>query len=115
MSHLSLLWKIPAAVLGGLTGLVVLLLGIVACVLYVPSVRQAVLDKGIEIAHEKTGYDIDLGQLYLSPFHHSPMVFYRAYKGQADLPVEVQIDSLFVGHRGKDTLAYSQKLHVRAT
>lgn len=114
MRHLSLLWKIPAAVLGGLTGLVVLLLGIVACVLYVPSVRQAVLDKSIEIAHEQTGYDIDLGQLYLSPFHHSPMVFYRAYKGQADLPVEVQIDSLFVGHRGKDTLAYSQKLHVRA-
>ena len=27
--------------------------------------------------------------LYLSPFHHSPMILYRAYKGTEDLPVDL--------------------------
>ena len=91
-----------------------LLLGAVATVLYVSPVRQEVLTKGVAIANEKTDYDIDLGQLYLSPFHHSPMVLYRAYKGEGDLPLEVRIDSLFVGHRGQDTLAYIHSLRLKA-
>lgn len=73
------------------------------------------LDKGLVIANEKTDFDIDLSGIYLSPFHHSPMVLYRAYKGEADLPLEVQIDSLFVGHRGQDTLAYVRALRLKAT
>jgi hypothetical protein len=84
-------------------------------VLCVPSLRTAALRKGVAIANEQTDWDIDLGRLYLSPFHHSPMVLYRAYKGQADLPVAVEIDSLFVGHRGQDTLVYVHTLRLRAT
>ena len=86
----------------------------VATVLYEPSVRQKVLDKGLAAANEKTDFDIDLGRLYLSPFHHSPMVLYRAYKGEADLPIRVEIDSLFVGHRGVDTLIYARALRLQA-
>ncbi len=86
----------------------------VAIVLYEPSVRQKVLDKGLAAANEKTDFDIDLGRLYLSPFHHSPMVLYRAYKGEADLPIRVEIDSLFVGHRGVDTLIYARALRLQA-
>ena len=86
----------------------------VATVLYEPSVRQKVLDKGLVAANEKTDFDIDLGRLYLSPFHHSPMVLYRAYKGEADLPIRVEIDSLFVGHRGVDTLIYARALRLQA-
>ena len=111
---LSLLWKIPLALTGVLLGIVVLLLMAVATVLYEPSVRQKVLDKGLAIANEKTDFDIDLGRLYLSPFHHSPMVLYRAYKGEADLPIRVEIDSLFVGHRGLDTLVYARALRLQA-
>ena len=110
----SLLWKIPVALIGVLVGIVVLLLIAVATVLYEPSVRQKVLDKGLAVANEKTDFDIDLGRLYLSPFHHSPMVLYRAYKGEADLPVRVEIDSLFVGHRGVDTLVYAHALRLQA-
>ena len=115
MKYLSLLWKIPLTLIGVGTGIVVLLLIAVASVLYVPSLRTAALNKGIVIAREQTGWDIDLGRLYLSPFHHSPMVLYRAYKGQADLPVAVEIDSLFVGHRGQDTLVYVHTLRLKAT
>ena len=111
---LSLLWKIPLALTGVLLGIVVLLLMAVAIVLYEPSVRQKVLDKGLAAANEKTDFDIDLGRLYLSPFHHSPMVLYRAYKGEADLPIRVEIDSLFVGHRGVDTLIYARALRLQA-
>jgi hypothetical protein len=92
----------------------VLLLISVAAVIYVPSLRTAVLNKGIVVANKQTDYDIDLGRLYLSPFHHSPMVLYRAYKGRADLPLQVEIDSLFVGHRGQDTLIYARTLRLRA-
>ena len=91
-----------------------LLVGTVACVLYVPSVRSMAIDKGLVIAREQTGMDIEVGRLYLSPFHHSPMAFYHAYKGEADLPVEVRIDSLFVGHRGQDTLACIRTLRLKA-
>ena len=86
----------------------------VASVLYVPSLRSKAIDKALAIANEKADYDIDLGGLYLSPFHHSPMAIYRAYKGQSDLPLTVEIDSLFVGHRGQDTLIYAHSLRLKA-
>ena len=92
-----------------------LLLVAVACVLYVPAVRSAAVEKGLAVANEKADWDIDLGDIYLSPFHHSPMVLYRAYKGKADLPLEVNIDSLYVGHRGQDTLIYVHTLRLKAT
>ena len=111
----SLLWRIPLALTGVLLGIVILLLIAVATVLYEPSVRQKVLDKGLAVANKKTDFDIDLGRLYLSPFHHSPMVLYRAYKGEADLPIRVEIDSLFVGHRGVDTLICARALRLKAT
>lgn len=86
-----------------------------ACVVYVPSWRAAATEKAIALANEKTDMDIDVGQIYLSPFHHSPMVLYRAWKGRADLPLEVNIDSLFLGHRGQDTLVYARALRLKAT
>jgi len=98
-----------------LFGIVFWVLTTVVCVLYVPTVRQAVLDIGIAVAREQTGLDIDLGHIYLSPFHHSPLTFYRAYKGDVDLPIDVQIDSLFIGHRGQDTLLYTHSLRLKAT
>ena len=76
---------------------------------------MAVLDKAVVMANEYTEYDIDLGGLYLSPFHHSPMVLYHAYRGEEDLPLEIRIDSLFIGHRGQDTLIYTRALRLRAT
>ena len=114
MKAKSLLWKIPLALTGSVLGLVLLLLVAVGCVLYVPSLRKAALEKALPVVQEKTGLDIDLGDIYLSPFHHSPMVFYRAYKGEADLSLEVNIDSLFVGHRGQDTLLYARTLRLSA-
>lgn len=115
MSKRSLIWKIPTAVIGVALGLVLLLLTAVVCAIYVPALRNKILNKGIVVANDKTDFDIDLGGIYLSPFHHSPMVLYRAYKGQSDLPLEIQIDSLFVGHRGQDTLAYVRALRLKAT
>ena len=114
MSKRSLLWKVPIAIVSIAFGLLLLLLITVAVVLYVPSVRTAVVQKGVEIANEKTDFDIDLGHIYLSPFYHSPEIIYRAYKGEGNLPLHVEIDSLFVGHRGIDTLAYVQSLRLRA-
>jgi len=109
-----LLWKVPLAVIGTLLGVVFLLLIAAGCVLYVPSLRKAALDKALPIVQQKTGLDIDLGDIRLSPFHHSPMKFYRAYRGKEDLPLEVSIDSLFVGHRGQDTLLYARALRLKA-
>lgn len=114
MSKKSLWWKIPLWVVGVLTGIVLLLLIIVTCVLYGPSLRKAALNKGISIASDRTEMDIDYGRIYLSPFHHGPSVLYRAYKGRADLPLTVEIDSLFVGHRGQDTLLYTHSLRLKA-
>lgn len=113
MSKRSLIWKIPTALIGILLGLVLLLLAGLSCVLYVSSLRTAVLNKSVVLANEKTDYDIDLQRLHLSPFHHSPLLLYRAYKGEADLPIEIQIDSLFIGHRGQDTLLYAHALRLR--
>ena len=115
MKYRALFWKVPLAVIGIVVGLVILLLVAVASVLYVPSLRKTAVEKGIVIANEKTDMDIDVGDLYLSPFHHSPMVLYRAWKGQEDLPVEVNIDSLYLGHRGLDTLIYAHVLRLKAT
>ena len=114
MRYKSLFWKVPLAVLGTVVGLALLLVVAVACVLYVPGLRAVALDKGVAVAHDKTGMDIEVSQLYLSPFHHSPMLFYRAWKGQKDLPLEVNIDSLFVGHRGQDTLICVHTLRLQA-
>lgn len=115
MKASRLLWKVPLAVTGSVLGLVCLLLIAVGCVLYVPSLRKVALEKALSIAREQTGLDIDLGDIYLSPFHHSPLALYYAYKGEADLPLEVNIDSLFVGHRGQDTLLYAHALRLKAT
>ncbi len=108
-------WKLPLVLIGGFFGTAMLLLGTVASVLYIDPVRTAVINKGVAIANEHTEWDIDLGRIYLSPLHHSPMLLYRAYKGETDLPVRVEIDSLFVGHRGQDTLIYTRALHLKAT
>ena len=114
VSRRSLIWKIPLALVGVLSGVVLLLLITVTTVLCVPSWRTKALEKGVEIANEMTDYDIGLERLYLSPFHRSPKELYRAYKGKADLPLEVEIDSLFIGHRGQDTLLYTHALRLRA-
>ena len=115
MGKKSLWWKIPLALIGVVSGIVLLLLVAVVTVVYTPSFRTKILHKGIPVAQEKTGLDIDLGRIYLSPFHHSPMVFYHAYKGHADLPLTIEIDSVFVGHRGQDTLVYARALRLQAT
>ena len=99
---------------GVAVGLVLLSIGVVGVPLSRVT-RTEVLQKGVELANEHTGYDIDLGDLYLSPLHHSPMVLYHAYKGHTDLPLEVRVDSLFVGHRGQDTLIYTRCLRLKAT
>lgn len=112
---MKLFGKISLAVLGTVVGVALLLVIAATCVIYSASARTRILEKGVEIANEQTDYDIDLGRLYLSPFHHSPMVLYRAWKGEQDLPLGIDIDSLYVGHRGQDTLAYVHGLRLRAT
>ena len=109
----KILRKVILWLLGSVLGLVVWLLVTVVCVLYVPSLRKTAFNFGLNIAREQTGLDIEVGDIYLSPFHHSPLVFYHAYKGQEDLPLEVKIDSLFVGHRGQDTLLYTHSLRLK--
>ena len=94
--------------------LLIVVAGVVGLVV-TPAARQVVLEKGVAIANEKMDYDIDLGRIYLSPFHHSPKVLYKAYKGEADLPLYIEIDSLFIGHRGQDTLVYTRALRLKAT
>ena len=113
MDRRSLVWKIPCIVLGAILGIVLLLLIAVTVVVATPSARTAVLRKGVEIANERMDLDIDLKRLYLSPFHHSPMILYHAYKGEEDLPVHIEVDSLFIGHRGLDTLLYVHELRLK--
>lgn len=91
-----------------------LLIVAAGCVIYIPTLRSAALEKGLAVANEQTDIDIDVGGLYLSPFYHSPMVLYRAYKGEGDLPLEVKIDSVFIGHRGVDTMVYVHRLRLKA-
>lgn len=115
MSKKSLIWKIPCIVLGVILGIVLLLLITVTVILVTPKARTAVLNKCVEVVNERTDWDVDLGRLYLSPFHHSPMILYRAYKGEADLPLHIEIDSLYVGHRGQDTLIYVHALRLQGS
>lgn len=114
MKGKGLWWKIPVIAIGVVLGLAVVLTALVAGVIATPSARTAVLQKGLGIASAETGMDLQLGRLYLSPFHHSPMLLYRAWKGENDLPLAVEIDSLFVGHRGQDTLLCVHTLRLHA-
>ena len=113
MSKKSLIWKIPCIVVGAVLGIVLLLLIAVTVVLTTPKYRTAVLQKGVELVNKRTDMDVDLGRLYLSPFYQSPKFMYRAYKGEEDLPVHIEIDSLFIGHRGQDTLIYVNALNLQ--
>ncbi len=109
--------KFGLAVLGIVVGVIILLLLMLIGATYVvstPSARAYVLQRGVEIANEKTDWDIDLGRLYLSPFYHSPMVLYRAWQGEEDLLLRIEVDSLYVGHRGQDTLVYVHALRLQA-
>ena len=99
--------------LGVILGIVLLLLTTVTVTLVTPGVRTAILNKCVKEINERTDWDVDLGRLYLSPFHHSPMALYHAYKGTEDLPLHIEIDSLFVGHRGLDTLICVQALRLQ--
>ena len=110
----KLLWQVPCIALGVVSGVAVLLLTAVGVAIVTPSIRTAIVTKAVEVANERTDYDIDLGRLYLSPFHHSPRVLYGAYKGECDLPLQVELDSVFIGHRGNDTLAYVHRLRLDA-
>ncbi len=110
----KLFWQIPCIALGVASGIVVLLLTAVVIAVSTPSIRTALLTKGIELANGQTDYNIDLGRLRLSPFYTSPRVLYGAYKGTCDLPVKVELDSVFIGHRGVDTLAYVHRLRLDA-
>ena len=109
----SLIWKVPCIVLGAILGIVLFLLLTVTVILVTPGARTAVLQRCVKEVNERTDLDVDLGRLYLSPFHHSPMILYRAYKGKEDLPVRIEIDSLYIGHRGKDTLIYVHALRLQ--
>ena len=105
---------IPFILAATLLGIVLLLLIAVTVILATPGARTAVLQKGAAIAAQRTGLDSSPGRLYLSPFHHSPMRLYRAWKGKEDLPIQVEIDSLYIGHRGQDTLLCVQGLRLQA-
>ena len=115
MSKKSLIWKVPCIVLGVILGIILLLLITVTVILVTPKARTAVLHKCVEVVNERTDWDVDLGRLYLSPFHHSPMILYRAYKGEEDLPLHIEIDSLYIGHRGQDTLLYVHALRLQGS
>ncbi len=98
-----LLWILPAVLIGvGIAGVLT-----VAGLIATPVVRQKILDKGIEIASEKTGYDIELHRLYLSPFHQLPSTIFND-------SVVVEIDTLFIGHANQDTLLYLDHLALSA-
>jgi len=113
VSRKRLIWKRTRIVIGAILGIVLLLLIAVTIVLVTPKARTAVLQKCVAEINERTDLDVDLGRLYLSPFHHSPMMLYRAYKGKEDLPLHIEIDSLYIGHRGHDTLLYVHGLRLQ--
>ncbi len=113
VSKKNLIWRTTRIVLGAILGIVLLLLIAVTVILVTPKARTAVLQKCVAEINERTDLDVDLGRLYLSPFHHSPMMLYRAYKGKEDLPLHIEIDSLYIGHRGQDTLLYMHGLRLQ--
>ena len=84
MSRKSLIWKIPTIVVGVVLGSVLLLLGAVTVVLVTPKARTAVLQRCVTEVNARTDWDVDLGRIYLSPFHQSPKMLYRAFKGEGD-------------------------------
>ena len=100
MGNKKLIWKIPVTILGAVLGLVLLLVIAVTVIVSMSKVRTAILQRCVTEINERTSLDVDLGRLYLSPFHHSPKILYYAYKGKGDLPLDVDIDSLYIGHRG---------------
>lgn len=103
----------PCIVLGAVLGLALLLAIAVTIVLATPKARMAVLRRAVTEINKRTDLDVDLGGIYLSPFHQSPKLLYRAYKGKADLPLHIEIDSLYIGHRGHDTMLYVRSLRLR--
>ncbi|MBP5538413.1 MAG: BamA/TamA family outer membrane protein [Bacteroidales bacterium] len=113
MSRKSLIWKIPCIALCVVLGGVLLLLGAVTAVLVTPSARTAVLQRAVAEVNARTDWDVDLERLYLSPFHQSPRQLYSAFKGEGELPLHIEIDSLYLGHRGRDTLLYVHTLRLR--
>ena len=113
MRKKSLIWKIPRIGLGVILGIVLLLLIAATVALVTPGARMAVLRRAVKEVNERTDWDVDLGRIYLSPFHHSPRMLYRAYKRGDELPLRIEIDSLFVGHRGKDTLVFAHTLRLQ--
>jgi len=115
VSRKRLIWKIPCIIAATLLGIALLLLIAVTVILVTPGARTAVLQKGLAIAAERTGMDMDLGSIYLSPFHQSPGLLYRAFKGREDLPLRVEIDSLYIGHRGQDTLLCMHALRLKGS
>ncbi|MBR6171314.1 MAG: BamA/TamA family outer membrane protein [Bacteroidaceae bacterium] len=115
MSKKKLIWKIPCITIGVVLGIVLLLLITVTVILVTPKARTAVLQRCVTEINKRTDLDVDLGRLYLSPFHHSPMILYRAYKGEEDLPLHIEIDSLYIGHRGQDTLIYVHALRLQVS
>lgn len=91
MSKKSPIRRIFRIFLGVILGIVLLLLTTVTVILVTPGARTAVLNKCVKEVNERTDWDVDLGRLYLSPFHHSPMTLYHAYKGTEDLPLHIEI------------------------
>ena len=89
MSKKRLIWQIPCFILGVILGIELLLLNTVTVILVTPGARTAVLQRCVKEVNKRTDLDVDLGRLYLSPFYHSPMILYRAYKGKEDLPVDL--------------------------
>ncbi|MBO7458574.1 MAG: hypothetical protein J6T80_04895 [Paludibacteraceae bacterium] len=98
MSRRSLIWKIPLALVGVLSGVVLLLLITVTTVLCVPSWRTKALEKGVEIANEMTDYDIDLDGLVvrfdLGIGIHAPYQTYR-YDKEGNPDPSQPIDTYF--------------------
>ena len=113
VSKKRLIWKIPCIGFGVILGIVLLLLVAVTVVLVTPGPRTAALHKCVKAVNARTDWDVDLGRLYLSPFHHSPKMLFHAYKRGEELPLRIEIDSLFVGHRGQDTLIYVHALRLQ--
>lgn len=113
MSKKKLIWKIPAAVAGALLGIVLILLIALTVIISTSKARMAVLQRCVTEINKRTSLDVDLGRLYFSPFHHSVKSLYYAYRGRGDLPLDMDIDNLFIGHRGQDTLLFVDALRLR--
>lgn len=112
MSQKGLIWKIPCLLAGAVLGTALLLLTAATVVVVTPGARTAVLRTCVAEINRRTDLDVDLERIHLSPFHQSPMMLYRAFQGKADLPLHIEIDSLYIGHRGIDTLIYVHRLRL---